>query len=257
MYAHLQDVREKISKSNVSVKDQIKRARRKIAVLQRNLDIVNKAKEEGEEDLDDKTILGWLRSLGRLRRLLAELEGKNTQAQATDAELAELASGLCSASEEFDSMKFERKKRLIRLSIDRAVLTQITVGWLQLDIHWSPYLDNKIIDRVLLFQTRGTGEQWTDDERRKLTRLYSSADRQTLLAEFPNRTWSGLMAQANILGLHREYMSDKLDMPLWMSMEDREIIDRYGIDLGEYFRYRPERYYDWQVLSNPEISTDS
>ena len=253
MFQHLKEVQQRIIKAGVSVDSQIKEARSKIARLQRRLDIAEEAEQKGGEELDKDTILQWLRQLSRLRKSLAELEHKQTQALATEEDLQIIAKRLTNAADGWDSLTFEQQKMLVQLIVSKATLLQLTPRWMQLDIAWSSFMGFNFIDRGFIFNLRGRPSKWSDADREKLRQIYPTADCDTILKTFPCRTWTGIMNQTCEMKIKRPTTIPKNTMlPSWMSYEDKEIIETYDINLGEYFGSKPERSFDWKALDSHE-----
>ncbi len=239
----LQAIQKQTIVSNNNIEKQIEEIKPEITSLDRTLRF-------GSADLDITDIQRYARRLKSLRTSLQELEKIKDKGERTNSSLQEIAENIVSASGRFEKLSFERQKYAVSLLVERVVIEQIAEGWMQVDIHWTPYMGFTFIDRAYIFQSRGTGEKWSDEEKEVLRESYTTLTKYELLQMFPSRTWGALYCQASLMGIHRpNKQQDNRQIPLWMSYQDKEVIEKYRIDLGEYLRYRPQRYHDWHMLS--------
>lgn len=105
------------------------------------------------------------------------------------------------ALDSWDSLKFAKQQRFIKMIVAHASITEASQHLLRLDITLNPPLHATMTG--YLYRQRGSREAWSDEEKSVLKRLYTHADRRDILQALPGRVWDNIKTMAEDMGLHR------------------------------------------------------
>ena len=227
--------------------------------LQAQLTALQAEKQEEVVSLDDqlvtidRAIRGWeldkqsCRETGnihglndaniQLKRLYADrasLEVKTQHADTEAEQLVECVSLHSQAVHDWHSMKFDQKKRYVRLLVKTANLTQVSPHVLQLEITLRSPLHATLVG--YLYRARGDRPNWTPEETDTLKRMYPHADRLSILKAVPTRGWEAIQKQARAMGLKRSILRSLNTSGIddTMSYSDRVLLDQLGGKLQDY-----------------------
>lgn len=135
-----------------------------------------------------------IRNLKRLRADREAIEQKAKQATSEVEELAECKYLLGEAKHRWNSMKFEKQRRLVKLIVGSANVVEIAPHFLQLSVCFNHPVDCDFV--CYTYRTRGSKSEWSNEENRLLGKLYPQADRRVILESLPTRTWASIIVQA-------------------------------------------------------------
>jgi DNA invertase Pin-like site-specific DNA recombinase len=141
------------------------------------------------------------RQLARLYADKTAMQDKARFAHKEQAELAECRSLHQQAVQRWDSLKYEKQRRFIKLIVAHANITKASPHILRLDISLKPPLNTTMTG--YLYRKYGNKQAWTEEEKRTLARLYMYTDRVDILQALPVRGWNNIVAMAGIMGLQR------------------------------------------------------
>jgi len=132
----------------------------------------------------------------------------------------------------------EYSRNFIQLVTDKIILDEYSAHFLTLTIVWSAPFQQT--DRAYIYRPDGSHQQWSDQEKADLARLYPHADKLELLQHFPTRTWLSISYCTQKLGLRRYTERDTSGMVSnTLSLRDWQLLQEYGWELPEkgYGRY--------------------
>ncbi len=129
------------------------------------------------------------------------LQMKASRAEIEQAEIAECRSLHQQAVNRWDSLKFEKQRRFVKLIVAHANITEVSPHILRLDITLNQPLHATMTG--YLYRQRGSREGWSEEEKRTLRRLYTYADRRDILQALPDRVWDNIVSMAGDMGLQR------------------------------------------------------
>jgi hypothetical protein len=213
---------------------------KQIAEYSAEADSLDRTLHYGAKKLDGKTIENFSERLGRLRTTIAQLEAKKKRAAKAQEELAEFAEGLDDIPQAWKSMKLAKQQRFIRLVTEKIILTKPAQNWLKLEVKWSLWDDAPSI--CYIWQRRGEGESWTDEEKELLRTLYPHATTAMILEQLPTRNWSAILMQAMRMELSRTYQLNTSGLHKLVSVEDAEFMEQAGIPFD---LYNPGKRVQW------------
>ncbi len=222
----------------VGVPETIEQTKKEIASLKRKYDV-------NADIMEDSELRENLLERKRLTRQLEALEKKVNEAAATKKDLQDIENDLLEANTLWPKWDTEKRQRFIRLVTQSITFDVIADGWLQLTIQWSPFLGINATDIAILWRQRGTSGVWTNEENALLQEHYPHARRAWLLEQLPRRTWLAIVSQASRLKIKRQYSSSDTDLPAWMSLEDRHVLEAYGLTVDT-----PAKAYCWWIMAN-------
>lgn len=224
--------------------------------LQQELQALHEEKVEEVIDLDaqlaniDKAIRGWEldkqsareqgykagldeanRQLKRLHddRLKIEAKAQETTTEAED--LAECQSLHAQAVQDWNSLKFEKQKRFVRLVVQQANITTVTPHMLQLEITLHPIIRATLVG--YMYRAKGSQSAWSDEEVEILRSYYPQADRIDILKALPDRTWAAIIQQANDIGMKRLHRLNTSDLAYTITYSDAVIMQETGISADD------------------------
>jgi hypothetical protein len=187
----------------------------------------------------------------KLENSIEEIKKKHEQEEKARQELEEGRGLLCDAPEQWHKWALEKKQRLIRLATQSITLDQISEGWFSLKIEWSPYLGFNFVDTAYIWREK-SGMRWTEEESQVLRDHYPTALRSWLQERLPYRTWPSIRVQAGDLNVHRLRIPTDINLPDYMSINDRRILDTYGLPLDE-----PGKRVWWHCVSSANGNNSS
>ena len=181
----------------------------------------------GAAKLSPEKIAEYAERLARLHVSIDQITAKQKRAQATQEELAKFGKRLDDIPAAWKDMSWEDKVRFIRLVVNKMIVRKPMPDWVQIDIQW--LWGDAPTDRCYIWHRRGKGEEWTDEEKAVMHRLYSHADRQSILEALPTRSWSAIIFQAMQMRIHRTYMFSNSTLPKIVSLRDAMFMQDVGI----------------------------
>jgi hypothetical protein len=198
----------------------------------------------GSKALDAATIARYAERLAQLHVTIAQIQQKQKKAALAREQLAKFGRKLHDVPEAWNSMDFHEKRRFIQLVCEKITLNKVAPNWLRLEIHW--IWDDTPLDVLYIWQRKGCGEAWTDDEIALLQRLYPGTDRASVLAALPRRNWVAIVDRAHDLGIGRAYMWNTSSLPKVVSMDDAAFMAHVGIV------YAPGQRFWWKIAKETE-----
>lgn len=159
------------------------------------------------------------------------LEAKAQKAEREKNELAKCRSLVDEALHRWDSLKFERKRRFVRLLVEKANMREVAPHIIQIDALLRDPFRNDFT--IYLFRKSGTHDTWTDEELECLRRLYPHADRLAILQALPTRTWRSIMHIASDNGFVRDTRLNTSDIDPCLSYADIQLIQALGLNPGQ------------------------
>jgi hypothetical protein len=88
------------------------------------------------------------------------------------------------------------------------------------------------VDEAVCFRNGNPSVQWTNEERAILEQYGETATRKEIINLLPNRSYHAIKRQNRIMGLTRPQLPSE-DICYEYSVNDRKIMDEYGIDEAE------------------------
>jgi hypothetical protein len=177
--------------------------------------------------LDGKTIEKFSTRLANINVTLAQLRLKKQKAAAAQQALQAFSEKLGDVPAVWHDLGIENQRRFVQLVTEKLTLTKPAPNWLRLEIVWFwPDAPNSIL---YIWQRRGQGEAWTDEENARLRMLYPHADRETDLHALPRRNWQGICNQASRLHLARPYQFTNSPLHRLVSVHDAAFMAQAGI----------------------------
>jgi hypothetical protein len=251
LVTHFIEAAKTAQESTVEFEKKLKDYREEAASLENTL-------HYGAKKLPKEKVEEFSEDLAKAYVSIEQLELKKKRAQIAQAELQEFVEEMDNIPAAWKGMRISKKQRFIRLVTESITLTKPSPNWLLLDITWLFYDEWHNATRSLFYiwQRDGRGEAWTDEENSILRRLYSHADRATILSALPRRHWIAIICQARRKGLSRAYQVSNSGLPNILSVEDAAFIAQVGIELetpGQNVWYKEAIYTkesDSQRISN-------
>ncbi|QBD78112.1 recombinase family protein [Ktedonosporobacter rubrisoli] len=122
------------------------------------------------------------------------------------------------------NLTFSKRMSLVNALVKNLTLESIAPHFLRVVIEWeNPTWE---IDDGLIWRTQGTAPIWTEEEREIVRELYPSGDRNELLRQLPNRSWTGIQIMGKDLKLVRTVKSQPNGIPYALSLQDYAIIQQ-------------------------------
>jgi hypothetical protein len=238
-YTQLQDIQQEQAILLLPVEKSIVQARIELARLAReykvNFDLMTDS-----ELRENKT------ARLQLSKSIADLEKKKGEVEATAQDLQDIDALLQDAYGIWPGLPLERQRRFIRKITRSITLDEIGDSWLQLTIIWSPFLDATTADVAFIWRQRGTGKAWTPEEEALLRRHYRTAKRAWLLGQLPTRSWSAILTRAGRIPLTRPTQRGDTTLPIWMSLDDKRVMDSYELTFDDLSLDSPLQRVWWQ-----------
>ncbi len=223
--AHFQSLQQEVETILVSVDDTIASINKRIGSLKRDLDENPGMAQEDRNDV--------YTALKNLRAQLADLQTKKAREREVAADIQVAKDLIQEVERGWDDMNLEKQQRFVRVATKQIVLEPITDGWLKLTVQWSPVMRLKHYDIAYIWRQTGSSSPWTPDEIAILKEHYATAKRSWLLERLPKRSWKGCIAQALRFGLRRPDQANDSGLSDWMCMEDRRVMQKYGLDFEQ------------------------
>ena len=228
-YAQCRDVElaDKVAAIKAETEERAGSLEHDIAVIDQGIREWELAKRVSMAENDEPGVTEAVRALKRLRADRAKLEAQASQAASEASELAETSNLLEQAYRDWRGMRFENKRRLVKLIVERADIREVSPHWLKLTVDFSAPVGGTVI--AYMFRTRGSKPEWSASENLMLRRYYPSAPRETVLEKLPTRTWHSIMMQARTLGLSRPHIPGFTDIPDSWTFADMQLVNKVGI----------------------------
>jgi hypothetical protein len=216
----LKEIRSAREYTLVSVDEQIQEARKQIARAERSRQIA--AEEDSPEDERQA-----IQRLKGLRATLTELESKQAHAAKDEKDIEECQRLVECVRKGWDSLDMVKKRRFIQLITQEIRLSEASTHFLKLEVVWTgPY---GCTDTAYIWREHASGGLYTDEENARLRELYPVADRATILAALPHRSWTGILIQGRRLGLSRDrHCGNSSMLHPDLSLQDDKIIQALG-----------------------------
>ncbi len=167
---------------------------------------------------------------------IAELEAKQQTAAVEESRLHRLRDRLNTLLGIGGSNEYSRN--FIQLVTDKIMLDEYSAHFLTLTIVWSAPFQQT--DVAYIYRPDGSHQQWSDQEKADLARLYPYSDKLEVLQCFPTRTWLSISYCTQKLGLRRYTERDTSGMVSnTLSLKDWQLLQEHGWELPEkgYGRY--------------------
>jgi hypothetical protein len=185
------------------------------------------SKREGDE-------FGYTEATRRLVQLGKDriaVEAKANQASTEAKDLADCHDLIDCAIRDWDGMKLEKRKRLVKLLIPAADMTAPSTHFIRLQCFFRSPL-NAVME-LYIYRKKGSRHVWTDDELETLRTLFPVASKTEIMRALPDCSWVAINLKAQHKNLHRNVpyvpeppltYSDKqfmietgasMDMPVW------------------------------------------
>ena len=162
-------------------------------------------------------------------RLKIEAKAQETTTEAED--LAECQSLHAQAVQDWNSLKFEKQKRFVRLVVQQANITTVTPHMLQLEVTLHPIIRATLVG--YMYRAKGSQSAWSDEEVEILRSYYPQADRIDILKALPDRTWAAIIQQANDMGMKRLHRLNTSDLAYTITYSDAAIMQETGISADD------------------------
>jgi hypothetical protein len=159
------------------------------------------------------------------------IEAKAQEATAEAEDVAECQSLHAQAVHDWNSLKFEKQKRFVRLIVQQANITTVAPHMLQLEVTLHPIIKATLVG--YMYRAKGSQSVWSDEEVELLRSYYPQADRIDILRALPDRTWAAIIQQANGMGLKRLHRLNTSDIAYTISYSDAVIMDEVGISTDD------------------------
>lgn len=224
-YSQLQALLQTPSTSLVGVNESIEQARKEHARLTRDYEV-------NFDLMTDKELRENRVARVKLAKDIAEMEKKREDARATVQDILAIERLLHGGAKAWNELPLERQRRFIRLVTKAVVLEELEGDWLKLTVEWTPYPTFSFTDIALIYR-QNAGKTWTKQEDMLLLRWYGKASRAYLLEKLPNRTWQAIASHANNLKLKRHTYEKVTELPSWLSLTDKRMLDKYGLILEQ------------------------
>ncbi|HWS83148.1 MAG TPA: recombinase family protein [Ktedonobacteraceae bacterium] len=165
------------------------------------------------------------------RRADADAEvTKITQAY-QDITLGTLEEELKDLEQFWDERSFGLRKSLLRLLIKEAKLDYISPRFYSMTIEWT-YGDWGI-EQAIIDKGKGN-KQWSEEENNILRALYKDKDQVEIMQALPQRSWRGIINQADKVGVREGTWKPKTIKNINVSLQDLAFLEKSGITLEQF-----------------------
>ncbi len=185
----------------------------------------------GAAKLPPETVVKFSEDLAKLHVSIGQLELKKKRAQVAAAELTKFAEKLDDIPAVWKEMRVSMQQRFIKLVVESITLSKPSPNWMLLDITWAYFNEWDESPRSLFYiwQKKGRGQSWNEEEKAILRQLYPYADRASILAALPRRNWYAIITQSTRMGVSRFCYSDEKGIPHTLSLDDAAFMRRVGL----------------------------
>lgn len=223
---HFIDAAQSAQVRSIDLEKKLKDYREEAASLEHTL-------HYGAKKLPGETVEKFAEDLAKLHVSIQQLELKKKRAERAQAELQEFVEKLDDIPGAWKKMGILKQRRFINLITDKITLTKPAPNWLLLTITWSFYDEwhNATSSLFYIWQRRGNGETWTEEEKDVLRGMYPGTDRASILEALPRRNWLAITNQAYELGVERAYQYNNCRLPKYLSLYDAEFMECEGLVL--------------------------
>lgn len=129
----------------------------------------------------------------------------------------------------WDTLLFEDRKMLVEALTECVYLDSMSPHWMRVIIQWRDLEWGR--DAGLIWRTYGSSPNWAEWENDILQKYYAVDDRASLLARLPDRSWSAILFQGNVLKLHRSTQSvNNSPIPKNLSYRDWQFMQEMNIE---------------------------
>lgn len=220
-YTTIQKIQQEQGQALVSVEDQLTSIRDQMQLIRNKMDAVE----------DIVLLRKWNTELQNLKALESDLEHllktKDTDVK-TEQEYKTLLERIRG---EWDSMRFEQRKRAVNTLIDSINIAHAATCWYILTVHWR--VPQGRVDEGFLWHSHGGWPMWTQEEDAIITQLYKDAPKEALMNSLPHRPWSGIKARGQHLGLKRAHRTPVDAIPINMSLNDYLFAGEHNLTLPQ------------------------
>lgn len=223
---HFIDAAQSAQVTSIDLEKKLKDYREEAASLEHTL-------HYGAKKLPPETVEQFAEDLAKVHVSIEQLELKKKRAEVAAAELQEFVESLDDIPAAWKKMGILKQQRFIKLVTDTITLTKPAPNWLVLTITWMFYDEwhNATSSLFYIWQRRGNGEAWTDEEKDVLRVLYPGTDRASILEALPRRNWLAITNQAHEMGIDRAYQYSNTTVPKYISVDDVAFMEREGLVL--------------------------
>lgn len=133
----------------------------------------------------------------------------------------------------WDKFPFEDRLTLVTLLVSKIYIEPLSHQFLKITIVWKAFPK----DEGILWRSKPSGINWEPEEDEILRQLYPTGTFEEVMRALPRRSWQGIRTWANDMSVQvKRRVKTKLTMPVHLSIEDLQVMERYGISeemLGE------------------------
>jgi DNA invertase Pin-like site-specific DNA recombinase len=202
-----------------------------IARIDREIANLEMARRISQEEGDEQGYRQATRELVQLRKDRAALEAKANQASGEVEELGECHNLLECAVQNWQGMKIDKRKRLVKLVVERADIAELSEHFIGLHVVLDEPVNSTLT--LYLYRPRGSQVKWSDEEDELLAQLFPTEDKQAIMQALPTRSWNSICFRGyEKLGIRRAASRD--DILTW---NDEAVMCKYGasVDRPVYF----------------------
>jgi hypothetical protein len=217
--------RQSIESEKVSVQAQIDEIDRRCEGIMLSLQrptLVGKLRDDLEKTYE---------SLQQQRvELVNKLEAPHRSSRAR--ELLEYQKLVDKLAPHWDSLSVEDRIMLAEALTERVLIDSMAPHWMRIIVQWrDPQWGSDI---GFIWRRYGSSHAWAESENEVLREHYATGDRASLLALLPDRSWSSVTFQANLLGLHRNKPQvNNTPIPKYVTHLDWVFMQENGIEFNE------------------------
>ncbi len=141
------------------------------------------------------------KQLVTLRKDRLAIEAKAQQANSEAGELAECHSLIDCAVSQWEGMPVSRRKRLVKLLVESANLTEASPHFVRLDVVLGTPIECPLT--LYLHRKQSSRQPWNEQENETLKQLYPRASKQAVMEALPTHTWTAIVQQAMAKSVRR------------------------------------------------------
>jgi hypothetical protein len=167
------------------------------------------------------------KQLVALRKDRLAIEAKRDSASSEAEELADCQNLIECARQDWNGMKTDKRKRLVRMLRVNANLTELSPHFVRLDV--GLFTPTRRIFTLILHRTFGSRQFWTTQEDETLRAMFSTASKDEVMQALPTHSWVSICYRGyEKLGIRRTAKaSDNL------TYADMAIMRDYGARINE------------------------
>lgn len=162
--------------------------------------------------------------------LVSKLEAPRRRSRAR--ELLEFHELVDKLAPHWDTLPIEDRIMLIEALTEQVLIDSMAPHWMRIIIQWRDPQWGRDIGYI--WRRYGSSHAWAENENEILRESYPLSDRASLLAKLPDRSWSAILFQANLLGLRREKpQANNTPIPKFATFSDWVFMQEQGIVFSE------------------------